>query len=543
MNRKLPHTWALPPAWLRFLVIVLLVLGVFFRFVNLDRKVYWFDEAFTSLRVSGYTEKEASQQVCNGQEIGVEDLQKYQHLTPKKNLTDTIKSLIIEDPQHPPLYYVIARLWVQIFGSSVAVTRSVSSLISLLVFPCIYWLCLELFHLSLVGWVAMALLAVSPFHVLYAQEARQYCLWGITILLSSATLLRAMRLNTKLSWGMYAATMVLSLYTFLFSGLVVIAHGIYVVAIEGFRISKKVVAYLLASCVGLVAFAPWLTVIMTHSDQLNKATAWTSETKISALSLITNWAINLSYFFFDFGYDLSSDNNGLKLQFIAKLLIPFILILVGYSIYFLCLKAPKQGRLFVLTLLGVTTLPLAIPDLILGGSRTLTSRYLIPAYLAIQVAVAYFLTIHITATSMKIWQQKFWQVVMVALVSVGILSCAISSQAESWWLKTLNIYTPQVVRIINQATNPLLISSCQGTWPLGDELSLSHLLAPKVRLQLVKEPNIPQISNNFSDVFLYNPSHNSSLKAFLYKLEKQQKYKIEKDVYQDKLGLWKLVKK
>jgi uncharacterized membrane protein len=38
---------------LRFLVITLLVLGIFFRFVNIDRKIYWGDEVFTSLRISG----------------------------------------------------------------------------------------------------------------------------------------------------------------------------------------------------------------------------------------------------------------------------------------------------------------------------------------------------------------------------------------------------------------------------------------------------------------------------------------------------------
>lgn len=86
MNGKLPYSRVLPPTWLRFLAIVILVLGVFFRFVNLDRKVYWFDETFTSLRISGYTEREAIAQVCNNQEIGVEDLQKYQRPTKRENL-------------------------------------------------------------------------------------------------------------------------------------------------------------------------------------------------------------------------------------------------------------------------------------------------------------------------------------------------------------------------------------------------------------------------------------------------------------------------
>lgn len=542
MNGKLTHSWALPPTWLRFLVIVILVMGVFFRFVNLDRKVYWFDEAFTSLRISGYTEREAIALVCNNQEIGVEDLQKYQRLTPQKTLTDTLKSLAVEDPQHPPLYYVMTRFWVQWFGSSVAVTRSLTALISLLALPCVYWLCLELFHSSLVGWIAVALLAVTPFHVLYAQEAREYSLWTLTILLSSATLLRAMRLKTKLSWGMYAVTVALGLYTFLFSALVSIAHGVYVIATEKFRLTKRVIAYLLTSGVGLLAFTPWVVVILSQSTQINKTTGWTGEVKIPRLLQIKEWIVNLSYFFVDFDYDLIRGAEDSWLKLLIKYSSPFILIFVGYSIYFLCRKSPKQVWLFVLTLIGFTALPLAIPDFILGGIRSQTPRYLIPAYLGIQLAVSYLLATQIFSTSVTIARRKLWQLVMVTLLTAGVISCAIISQTQTWWYKELNLYTPQVVEIINQAPQPLVITSCQGTWPLGDELALSHRLAPKARLLPVYESNVPQIPNTFSDVFFYNPYYNAPMPILESKLEKEQKYKIKKDVYPRKIQLWKLVK-
>lgn len=174
--------------------------------------------------------------------------------------------------------------------------------------------------------------------------------------------------------------------------------------------------------------------------------------------------------------------------------------------------------------------------------RSLIPRYLIPFYLGIQLAVAYLLATQITA-AVNIWRCQLWRAVSVALLSVGIISCAISYQAETWWLKYQNIYTPQVVAIVNQATQPLVISSCKGTWSLlGDELSLSYLLAPKVRFQLVNESNVPQISNNFNDVFFYNPSHNPFIQKVQYQLENEQKFKIEKDVYPKKLGLWKLAK-
>ncbi len=542
MNSNLSPVWAFPPKGLRFLVIVLLVLGVFFRFVNIDRKVYWFDEAFTSLRISGYTEKEAIAQLCNGQQIGIEDLQKYQHPSPEKSLTDTLKSLALEDPQHPPLYYVMTRFWVQLFGSSVAVIRTLTALFSALTLPCIYLLCLELFNSSLVASVAVALLAVSPFHVLYAQEAREYSLWSLTTLLSSVTLLRAMRLKTKLSWGIYAVTVALGLYTFLFSGLVTIAHGVYVFAIERFRLTKRVIGYVLASLVGFLVFTPWLVVILSQSAQINKTTGWTSEVNIGRLALIKNWIVNLSYFFVDLNYNTIPEPEGSWLKLLLVYSSYFILILVGYSIYFLCRKSPKQVWLFVLTLIGMTLLPLAIPDFFSGGIRSQIPRYLIPSYLGIQLAVSYLLATQIVSSSVTIGFPKLWQMIMVTLISAGVISCAIISQAETWWYKDLNLYTPQVARIINQTPQPLVITSCQGTWPLGDELALSHRLDPKVRLLLVKESNVPQIPNTFSDVFFYNPFYNAPLKVLEYKLEKEQKFKIQKNVYPEKIQLWKLTK-
>jgi uncharacterized membrane protein len=542
MNSNLSPVWAFPPKGLRFLVIVLLVLGVFFRFVNIDRKVYWFDETFTSLRISGYTEKEAIAQLCNGQQIGIEDLQKYQHPTPAKSLTDTLKSLALEDPQHPPLYYMMTRFWVQWFGSSVAVIRTLTALFSALTLPCIYWLCLELFNSSLVASVAVVLLAVSPFHVLYAQEAREYSLWSLTTLLSSVTLLRAMRLKTKLSWGMYAVTVALGLYTFLFSGLVTIAHGVYVFAIERFRLTKRVISYVLASLVGFLAFTPWLVVILSQSAQINKTTGWTSEVNISRLLLIKNWIVNLSYIFVDFNYSTIRNIEGSWLKLLAKSSSLFILILVGYSIYFLCRKSPKQVWLFVLTLIGMTLLPLAIPDFFFGGIRSQIPRYLIPCYLGIQLAVSYLLATQVFSSSLTIGRQKLWQLVMVTLISAGVISCGIISQVETWWYKDLNLYTPQVVGIINQTPQPLVITSCEGTWPLGDEMALSYRLDPKVRLLLVKESNVPQIPNTFSDVFFYNPFYNAPLKVLEYKVEKEQKFKIQKNVYPEKIQLWKLTK-
>ncbi len=118
-ENKLTLGWGTHQTKLRFLIAILLVLGIFFRFADIDRKVYWLDETFTSLRISGYTESELVADFSTPRITSIEILQKYQRLSPERGVDDTIKSLELEDPHHPPLYYVMARFWVQAFGNSV----------------------------------------------------------------------------------------------------------------------------------------------------------------------------------------------------------------------------------------------------------------------------------------------------------------------------------------------------------------------------------------------------------------------------------------
>ncbi len=521
------YSLLLPPTWLRFLIVILLILGIFFRFVNLDRKVYWHDEAYTSLRISGYTKKELVKQVFDGSVKGVEFIRKYQHSNSDTSVIDTINSLAVDDAQHPPLYYVMVRLWVQIVGNSVTAIRSLSAIISLLALICMYWLCLELFASPIAAWMGVALLAISPFHVLYAQEARQFSLWTVTILLGSATLLRAIRQGKKLLWVMYAVTVALGLYTFLFSGLVTVAHGIYVIFIERFRFSKTLKAYLITASIGCLAFLPWILVVINNLSEIENTT--TSAQKRQLLSaLMVGWVNNISYLFGDFWrYDAFLQNLQIPGLRLGRYLILLLLIIVLFSLYFIYHHTAKRVWLFVFTLSGVPAIAFILNDVIIGGKLSLRSRYVIPCYIGIHLAVAYLLATQIIST--KLLQRKFWQLVMIAVISTGIVSCAISSQAESWWSKGSHA-NPQIARIINSAINPLLISS-NHSLNIGDLMSLSHLLNSKVKIQLVTEPILPNIPDGFSDVFLYNPSQN-------FKTELEKMYKIE-SVY-ERGRLWQL---
>ncbi|MEH1945443.1 MAG: glycosyltransferase family 39 protein [Nostoc sp.] len=520
----------LAPNRLRFLIVVLLMVGIFFRFFNLDRKVYWHDETFTSLRISGYTSNEAKQQIFNGRIINKESFAKFQSPNMEKGLRDTIISLEVDDPQHPPLYYILARFWVGIFGNSVTVIRSLSAFISLLIFPSIYWLCRELFKASAwVSEVAIAVMAISPIHLVYAQEAREYILWIVTVLLCSASLLRALRLESQdrilriLNWGMYAVTLALSLYTFLFSGFVVVAHGIYVIATAKFRFTKTVKAYLLASLAGFLAFTYWIMVLIVNLLQVKSSTAWT-KTHLPLDALIKSWLLQLNRIFLDL--DLGFENP------LSYLMTPFILVLVGYSIYFICRKTNYKIWLFVVTLIMIPALPLMLPDLLFGGIRSLAERYLLISYLGIQLAVTYLLATQLNNKSFA--RRRIWQIIMGLVIICGLVSYGVSSQADTWWSKVISSGNPQVAKIINQTNHPLLISNDSGI-NYGNVFSLSYLLQPKVQYQLVKNRSLPNIPDEFTDIFLLNPSD-----IWRKQIEKTYNYKTFV-VYGDKnYLLWKI---
>jgi hypothetical protein len=77
--------------------------------------------------------------------------------------------------QHPPLYYTLLHCWVQVLGDSQASVRALSALFGALTIPVAYLLGRRLVD-EKVGLVSALVLAISPFHVRFAQEARMYTL-------------------------------------------------------------------------------------------------------------------------------------------------------------------------------------------------------------------------------------------------------------------------------------------------------------------------------------------------------------------------------
>ncbi|MGJ3254549.1 MAG: glycosyltransferase family 39 protein [Elainellaceae cyanobacterium] len=521
----------------RWLVLILLGLGLLFRVANLDQRIYWVDEVATSIRVAGYTREEVTQTLANGEVWAIAPIQHYQQLTSERGWADTLDALR-QSPEHAPLYFILARLWVQLFGSSVVAIRSLSVICSLMALPCFYWLAVELFKSPLVGWMAIGLLSVSPFFVAYAQEARPYSLWSVTVLLSGIALLQALRLNTRTRWGLYALTLTLTLYTSLLSVFVALGQGLYVAGMawsaSSFQSKGLMRRYWAATGVAILAFSPWLMVIAHHWTMLQDNTTW-ARSPLNPLAMVAIWLYSLAVIVFDVSVSVD-----LSIETVAKgIMASVVLGIMGYAVYWLWMTASRRTGLFVILLIISTPAALISLDLIRGGQASATPRYLIPCQLGMLLSVAYFLSDRLTSFS----RQRMILGITGLWVTLSLWSCVGNLNRTPDYQKARNQANPAIAAILNQAPASILIAEPEYAM---DVVSLSYALNSDLRIQIVSADNaVFEQGHEYkydNSVFILNPSD-----ALRRRIERGDRFDVEK-VYQPELltpddvhlSLWKL---
>lgn len=168
-----------------FLLLLWIVIGCSLRFINLTSKPPWIDEFATMVFSLGNT----FEVVPLNRAISIDMLLQPLQINPSASVGDVIHNLVTQDT-HPPLYFVLAHLWMKLFATksglvSLFAARSLPAVFGTLSIPCAYILGKLAFRSSLVGHLAAAMMAVSPYGVYIAQEARHY---SLAILWVSASL-------------------------------------------------------------------------------------------------------------------------------------------------------------------------------------------------------------------------------------------------------------------------------------------------------------------------------------------------------------------
>ena len=268
--------------------------------------------------------------------LTVDDFQKYQRPNTDKGVSRIVSGLSKEDPHQSPMYFILARFWVQAFNSflsDVAATRAFSAFLSLFALLAMYLLCQELFNSQKVSLIAVSLMAISPFHVLYSQYARPYSLFTMMVLLSSLCLLRAIRKKTFLSWFLYTITSLLGFYSQILMSLVLVSHFIFVVCLEKFRLTKTL-WYFVQS--GLVIFAAGF-VWLAGAISINSERGAIGSFKLFRLSeVIRMHLLRISRLFVDthnLGGIVRFESNSLLTNIVRTSLMIFLLVIIIYSLY------------------------------------------------------------------------------------------------------------------------------------------------------------------------------------------------------------------
>lgn len=434
------------------IAIAAVVLGIFFRFYHIERKPLWDDEAITWTHILGVSEQEVVSAAPGFRHVA--DVREVLHpAVVSRPISAVTGALMAEDPQHPPLYYIIAHEWTRVFGTSLLAVRLLSALFGVLAIPCAYWLCFELFESSAGALLGAALVALAPVAVLYSQEAREYSLWLACMMVVSALFIRAFRSASMPAWSSYCIALAISLYVFPLTMVVAAAQA--VVSLGAHTSRRNRLRALAAIAIALALFAPWLMVIMSHLSTINASMKGIVSSRPFQLQSLRGFIRLLRMDDIDFNGDHRT------LAWIAG--IPCVLILI-YAMYAVRRIEAQASRQFIWALLACSTLPLVGMDFFLGGYRVEMFRYFLPAFLAFDLAMAALLWPRLLAAA-RAQRWGAWHAVLALIVALRFASCTQAALAPTWWLSY--DMQPQVVATqIDSNPRPRIISDGYILWPL-----------------------------------------------------------------------------
>ena len=188
---------------------------------------------------------------------------------------------------HPPFYYFLIHIWMDLVGTSDFAVRALSGLIAVASLPLVWVAGRRLAGLH-AAWLALTAAAVSPFAIRYATEARMYSLVALVCLALWYLTDRALTAPKWRRLGALAGLAALALYTHYWSAYLIGALGL--VSLWAWRRDKNSGGLKVAGALtlGVVLFLPWVPIMF---DQLqHTGTPWalpSAPTRLLAETVIT----------------------------------------------------------------------------------------------------------------------------------------------------------------------------------------------------------------------------------------------------------------
>lgn len=226
-----PSVSRFKPAYRWFLLVA--IIGVVLRFLLLAKESLWFDELYSWWLISG-----------------------------------PLNRTLAGEPTNPPLFNLMLRGWMAVFGRSEAALRSLSAVASVGAIFVTYAIGRRICS-DRVALLAAIYQALSAFHVFYAQEVRTYAVLLLVLSLAFLALVKGTaeyaegrRLRFLLAYSFLAAA---SLYLHFIASFYLAMHGVYVL-IRYRRNVRVILAYAVAGLGTCVLFSPWLVKMLQTSS-------------------------------------------------------------------------------------------------------------------------------------------------------------------------------------------------------------------------------------------------------------------------------------
>ena len=179
-----------------------------------------------------------------------------------------IVAVTARDDTTPPLYYLSLHVWWLVFGDSPGAMRMPSVILGTLGVFFTYLAAAPLMGRR-GGLVAALIHALSPFHVAYSQEVRQYALLSCASIASFAFLVRLSE-NRRFATPAYVAATILMCYAHSVGSFVLLAQTVFV---TGFAFLTKSLPWrriLVAQAAAAAAFLPWVIFMIGQYRLLNE---------------------------------------------------------------------------------------------------------------------------------------------------------------------------------------------------------------------------------------------------------------------------------
>lgn len=481
-------------------VLACIALGAALRAHDLEGALVWHDEVFTQVFAAGHGADDWLP-LFDGEVRPITELRAARVHDPARSALDTARMLARDEPQHPPLYYLAARAFMAAGGGGDVTAaaerlRWLSWFFSILAMVATAWCARELFTRSRARVLAaVGLLAASPFHLFYAQEAREYALWTAFVLASTAALLRARRLGTGKSWLLYAVLLAAGFYTSFAMLTVAVGHGLFVAARELPRWRSEPEAHralrraIGAWAVGALLFAPWALLLLAHWEAFEASMAWSRNITVPRSELLETFALNLTRAFAELGVERLTPGAALIGALVA------LAAVAGLR------DLPSEARTLLLALFVAPVCFYLVPDLLTGGIRSLSARYLLPSLLALQLAVAAL----VGAPRSPPARRRVHALVLTALLGIGALTSLRAARAEAPWTKGISRPLPAIARALSRHRGALVVVDHERHHP-GTILTLSGMLPDTTLVQLLPTVEDYELPEQDGPVFLLDVS-------------------------------------